>query len=110
MAVPRLQAAVLRLQLARHEAALEDHLEDSPPLLRMTMRPWRSALVRTPPPPFATLEVELEEGEEDFIAARMWLDPTVKPAGEARMALSRVTAGWLEQMTLEFVGKVLDRG
>jgi hypothetical protein len=109
MAVPRLRAVIVRLQIARHEAWLEDLLEGSPPLIRMTMRPWRAILTHTPPPPLATLEVELEDQEEASVVARMWIEPTVKPETEVRVPVARVSAGWLEDVSLEFVERVLDR-
>jgi hypothetical protein len=73
------------------------------------MRPWRSLLTRTPPPPWATLEIELEEGTEESIVARMWIEPTVEPAEVVRTTPSRLTAGWLHQVALEFVERVLER-
>ena len=50
--------------MARHGAWLEDLLEESPPLIRMTMRPWRPLLRPTPPPPLATMEIELDDQVE----------------------------------------------
>jgi hypothetical protein len=108
MAVPRLRSVITRLQMARHEAWLEDLLEDSPPLIRMTMRPWRALLTPTPPPPLATLEIELDEQAEASVVARIWTEPTVEPEAEVRVSVARVSAGWLEDVSLEFVERVLD--
>jgi hypothetical protein len=109
MAVPRLRTVITHLQIARHEAWLEDLLEASPPLIRMTMRPWRAVLASTPPPPVATMEIELEEPEEASVIARMWTASTVKPDAEVRAPVPRVSAGWLEDICLVFVRRVLDR-
>jgi hypothetical protein len=39
----------------------------------------------------------------------MWVAPTVEPADEVRTSLSRLTAGWLHQVSMEFVERVLER-
>jgi hypothetical protein len=109
MVVPRLRTVITRLRIARHEAWLEDLLEVSPPLIRMTMRPWRAVLAPTPPPPLATLEIELEEQTEASVVARMWIGPTVKPEAELRAPLPRVNASWLEGVSVDFVERVLDQ-
>jgi hypothetical protein len=109
MAVPRLHSVITRLQMARHEAWLEDLLEESPALIRLTMRPWRTLLTRTPPPPLATMEIELDEQTDASVVARIWIQPTVEPEAEVRVPVARVSAGWLEDVSLEFVERVLDR-
>jgi hypothetical protein len=109
MAVPRLRSVITRLQMARHEAWLEDLLDESPPLIRMTMRPWRALLRPAPPPPLATMEIELDEQAEASVVARMWIEPTVAPEAEIRVSVPRMSARWLDDVSLEFVERVLDR-
>lgn len=100
---------ITRLQMARHEAWLEDLLGDSPPLIRMTMRPCRPLLTPTPPPPLATMEIELDERADESVVARIWIEPTLEPEAEVRVSVARVSAGWLEDVSLEFVERVLER-
>jgi hypothetical protein len=109
MASPRLGSLIARLQLAQHDAALEDALEGSPPLIRITFRPRRGPFTQAPPSPFATLEFEIQEGEEEVIVARWWVEPTVKPTAESTVAPSGASGAWLERVCLAFVEQVFDR-
>jgi hypothetical protein len=108
MAVPRLQEVARRLQVARHEAAVEDHLEGTPPLVRLRFRPWRGPLSRGAGPAEGTLEIALADGGEGQVVARAWLDASTDvPDQEARVHLSRLGAAWLEARVLDFVGRLL---
>jgi hypothetical protein len=110
MAVPRIVGLVQRLQMAQHEAAVEDLLEATPPLLRVTFRPRRGPFIHGPPPPFATLEIGLQEGgKEELVTARWWIVPTVEPTAELSVPPSRAGGAWLDQVFVEFVEQVLER-
>lgn len=108
MAVPRLEEIVRRLQMARHQAAVEDFLEAEPPTLRFTLRPWRGPWTEELAPPSGRLVLSLED--EDSVSVRAWLDPeSEEPEHEAKVPPMRVSAAWLERLVLDFVERLLSR-
>jgi hypothetical protein len=112
MAVPRLEEAARRLQIARHEASVDDQLEATPPTLRFSLRPWRGPWTDELSPPRGTLVLSLEgsEASEDVVSVRFWLDPEAdEPTDEMRVPPARVNAAWLERLVLDFVRRLLER-
>ncbi|MEX2048867.1 MAG: hypothetical protein WEB90_04755 [Gemmatimonadota bacterium] len=112
MAVPRLEEVARRLQLARHEASVEDQLEATPPTLRFSLRPWRGPWTEELSPPRGTLVLSLEGAgaSEDAVSVHVWLDPEAEePTDEMRVAPGRVNAAWLERLVLDFVERVFAR-
>jgi hypothetical protein len=112
MAEPRLVDFAQRLSMARHDAAVEDLLDGSPPRLLLSLRPWRGPWTDELSPPQGTLELALEAGPEGQVAVRMWLDANPEadePTEMVRLAPARLSAAWLEGLTLDFVGRLLAR-
>jgi hypothetical protein len=113
MAVPRLEEVARRLQIARHEASVEDQLEATPPTLRFSLRPWRGPWTDELAPPRGTLVLSLEGAagaSEDAVSVRFWLDPEAEePTDEMRVPPVRVNAAWLERLVLDFVERLLAR-
>jgi hypothetical protein len=110
MAVPRLQEFSLRLHMARHAAVVEDLLDGTPALVRLTLVPWRGPWTEELSPPRGTFELALETGPDELVAVRMWLDvDTNAPTEELRVAPSKLGAAWLEGRVLDFVARVLAR-
>jgi hypothetical protein len=108
MAVPRLEEVARRLQMARHQAAVEDLLEGTPPTLRFSVRPWRGPWTEELSPPRGTLVLSLEG--EDAVRVCAWLDPEAdEPAEEASVPPMRINAAWLERLVLDFVERLLAR-
>lgn len=95
--------------MARHEAGVEDHLEESPALVRLAVRPWHEALSHHPPPPWGRLEVAPADGLEDVAIVRAWIDSAAHdaPTLEERVPVSKLTAPLLEALTLDFLGRLL---
>lgn len=104
--------------MARHEAAVEDLLDESPARIRFSIRPWHLPLSRSPRPPWGRLEVTLSEGSGDTVLIRTRLDPTTPTTpdgpenpdgleGEDRIPVSQLSAGRLEAVVLTFVGRLL---
>ncbi|MBM4183335.1 MAG: hypothetical protein FJ207_03815 [Gemmatimonadetes bacterium] len=110
MAMPRLHDLAQRLQLARHEAAAEDLLEDTPPSIRLIFKPWRGPWTEELSPPRSMLVLVLASEPEDRIIVRTWLDGEAnEPADETSIPTTKVSAAWLESVVLEFVERVLAR-
>jgi hypothetical protein len=110
MAVPRLEAMVVRLRMARHDAALEDRLDASPPTLLLSVRPWRGPWTQELAPPRGTLAIVLHGGPEEHIVVRFSLDSDAEePAREMRVSPARISAVWLERVVVEFVERLLAR-
>jgi len=110
MAMPRLHDLAQRLQLARHEAVAEDHLDGEPPTVRLTFMPWRGPWTEELAPPLSILELGIDSGPEDQIVVRIWLDGEAsEPTDETSVPPVRVGAAWLESVVLEFVERVLAR-
>jgi hypothetical protein len=110
MAMPRLHDIAQRLQLARHEAAAEDHLDGSPPTVRLTFKPWRGPWTEELSPPLSVLELAVECEPAERIAVRMWLDSeATEPTDEATVAPNKLGAAWLEGIVLDFVARALAR-
>jgi hypothetical protein len=110
MSVPRLVEVARRLELARHDAVVEDLLDEVPALVRLSVRPWRGPWTRTLSPPSGVFELEIDPAREDQIISRIQLDAeTDGPADETLLQPSRLTAAWLEARVLDFVTKLLAR-
>ncbi len=110
MAAPRLHEFVGQLQMAHHEASMEDDLEGAPPRLRLAMRPWRGPWTEDLAPPQGILELSLPEGAEGPVTVRVWLDAeAATPDEESRVPTARLGAAWLEQLVLGFVERLLAR-
>jgi hypothetical protein len=110
MAAPRLEQLVSRLLMARHEAYLFDHLDESPPALVLTLRPWRGPWTADLAPPLGTLLLEVGSGAPEQVVVRSWLDSEAEePAHEVRVPPSTVRAAWLERTVVEFVERLLAR-
>jgi hypothetical protein len=110
MSVPRLVEVARRLELARHDAAVEDLLDEVPSLVRLSVRPWRGPWTGKLSPPPGIFELEIDAAREDQIVARVQLDPEAdEPAEETLLQPSRLTAAWLEARVLDFVAKLLAR-
>jgi hypothetical protein len=111
MAVPRLEEIAQRLQLARHEAVAEDLLDAALPVARLTFRPWRGPWTEKLSPPASALELAVTSPHSEQIAVRVWLDVEAsEPTEEIRVPPSKLGAGWLEGVVLEFVQRALARG
>jgi hypothetical protein len=109
IAAPRLTDIAQRLALARHEAAVEDHLDAFPPVLRLTVRPWRGPLA-APDAVEGVLEIMPLGVEQDAVGLRYACEAPERPlAEEERIPTAKLTASWLEGRVLGFVGQVLDR-
>ena len=110
MAVPRLQDVTQRLQMARHEASVEDRLDGSPPSLRLTLRPWRGPWTEELHPPQGLLEVTLDAGPDGPVTLRTWLDDEAdRPTEEAEVSPSKLSAGWLGSHVVHFIERLLAR-
>ncbi|MGD8281575.1 MAG: hypothetical protein PVF69_10500 [Gemmatimonadota bacterium] len=109
MAVPRLEETALRLTMARHDAQVEDLLDDPAPLLRLTLRPWSSPLSDEEPRE-GHLEIGLEDLDQEYVTVRSWLaEPGASAVREDRIATTRITSSWLDSRLLDFIGLVLDQ-
>jgi hypothetical protein len=107
-ALPRLVEIARRLQMARHEVSIEDLLDQSPPLLRLWMRPWRGPLCDDPTPPLARLELILTSGEGELVVARTWLDDGLdNPTREVGIPAAGLGGDPLIRVTADFVERVL---
>ena len=106
LAVPRLEEAAQRLTMARHQAFVEDLLDASPPVVRLTLKPWqaplasgRSAegrlLIGLPDPNGETVSLSYDLGDQG--------EPVVEHVPAARLS-----GTWLEFNILAFIGRVLD--
>lgn len=110
MAVPRMEEFALRLQMARHEAVVEDMLDTTPALVRLTVRPWRGPWTEELSPPRGTLELAMEPGPEERVAVRVWLFAEAEaPSEEVRVPPPKLGAAWLEGTVLDFVERLLAR-
>ena len=99
-----------RLQMARHDAVVDDMLDGTPALLRLTVRPWRGPWTEELAPPRGTFELALEPGAEEGVTVRLWLDLEAQaPSDAARVPPSRISAAWLEGAILDFVARLLAR-
>lgn len=110
MAVPRLEEVVQRLELARHEAALEDALDGPVPRVRLWLRAHPGPLDEEEPRGRSRLEMVLEEEPEPLLRLRAWADPTSEdPSQLGEISLGRLGASWLDERVMMFVGDVLGR-
>lgn len=110
MSVPRIEEVAQRLQLARHDAVVEDLLDQTPPRIRLTVRPWRGPWTEGLSPPAGVLELELDTGEDEQVIMRIWLDPEAdEPTAETSVPPARLGAAWLDAQVLDFVAKLLER-
>ena len=101
---------VLRLQMARHEAVVEDLLDGTPARVRLTVRPWRGPWTEDLSAPCGTLELAMEPGPEERVAVRMWLDSEAEAPSEAlSVPPAKLGAAWLEGAVLDFVARLLSR-
>ena len=108
MAVPRLEDIAQRLVMARHEAVVEDLLDEAPPIVRLTMRPWRGQLAAPSAVAEGSLELAIEEGTEE-ISLHVWLGPRTGPSSDQeRVPTAKLGAAWLEGRVLSFVQRLLD--
>lgn len=111
-AVPRLAEIAQHLRMARHEAWIEDLLEESRPSLHLWMRPSRGPLGDDSPPPLARLDLVVGggegEGEGEQVLARLWLDQgSARPAVEIGIPAARLGLDRLTHVATEFVKRVL---
>lgn len=109
MAIPRLEDVVQRLLMARHEADLEDLLEEDHPRILLTLRPWLGPWAETAEVVTSRLEVAVENGGEEQVVVRVWFGQGSDHDGIARITAPKLSAQWLERRVLEFVDHVLDR-
>jgi hypothetical protein len=110
MAVGRLEAIGARLRVGRHVTSLEDLLDGPARLLRFVLTPWPGPLPLSGPNPSAMLEIGLGGDSDDLVTAWYWLDPASEaPDRVASVPSSKLTAGWLERIILDFVGRALER-
>jgi hypothetical protein len=110
MAVPRLHEIAQRLQLARHEAVAEDHLDAAQPITRLVLRPWRGPWTEGLSPPRSALELAVESVPAEQVVVRLWLDVDApEPTEELRVPPTKLSAAWLEGLALELVERALAR-
>lgn len=110
MAVPRLLEIVRQLEMARHEAQVDDQLDDATPVLRLRLRAWRGPWTAKLSPPVGALELRLEGGPDGEVWVRQWLDlSSDEPSEESRIPVTKVSAAWLQSLALRFVEGVLSR-
>ena len=110
LATPRFHAVSQRLRLARHETALEDRLDEPSRLLRFEVSPWGGPFRAARRRASAMLEIGLAHGSDDVVTAWYWLDRTSEaPQRTTSVAGDRLSATWIEQVILDFVGKALAR-
>ena len=110
MAVPRIEEIARRLQLARHRAVLEDLLEGAPPLLRLTVHPWRGPWTKPLAPPVGVFELRIEPKADEELTLRLRLDLDAdQPHEEVTLQVSQLNGASLDARVLEFVEKLLAR-
>lgn len=109
MAASRLTDMAHRLTMAGHDALLEDRLDGTPPVLELTLRPWRGPLA----PQDAiegTLQIRPGGVDQDTVRVRAACDsPELPWVEEDQIPAPKLTAAWLEARVLSFVGQVLAR-
>jgi hypothetical protein len=108
MAVPRLEQVAQRLQMARHEAHVEDLLDGVPPAIRLTVRPWSNPMDEGREPMAGMLEFVVEPVAHGMILAQSWTGASFDvPLEELRVPPGSFGAAWLETRVLEFLAKLL---
>lgn len=108
MVVPRLCDIAQRLQIARHEARLEDALDETPPAVRLAVRPWSGPFVEDEMPLDGLLELTVDPGAEGEVIARTWLGPAGDVLErEVSVTPAKLGAAWLEGQVLDFLAKLL---
>jgi len=108
---PRLEVLVQRLETARHYTTIDDRLEQPTPSLRFRIRPWQGPFSGTHADKGAVLEVLVIETPVAEIVARLWLDPlSTTPSEQSCVDASKLTAGWVDRLLLDFVEKALRQG
>jgi len=106
LVLPRLRDVGQRLSIARHGVTLDDRLADDPPSVRLRIEPRRGPFEADRERPAAVLELAPEG--VDGIAARLWMDPrSRRPTEERYTGAERLSAGWVDKVLLDFVGKAL---
>lgn len=110
MSVPRIEEVAQRLQLSRHDAVIEDLLDQARPRIRLTVRPWRGPWTEGLSPPAGMFELELQGGGDDQVIMRIWLDVDgAEPSAETTVPPARLGAAWLDAQVLDFVARLLER-
>ena len=116
--MPRLKGLCHRLEMARHETAVDDRLNHPTPSLRLRMRPWQAPFDGRHAGAGSVLEILLDEGPAPAVTGRFWIDPDVgapnrmdpdvgAPTHQDRVELSRLTGAWLDRLLLDFVERAL---
>jgi hypothetical protein len=96
--------------MARHEATVEDLLDEPVPAVRFNMRPWRGPLADLPALDEGHLELTIHEGPEQQIVLRSWLGPCAGPPNDQeRVGTTKLGAAWLEGRVLGFVQRLLNQ-
>lgn len=108
--MPCLAKIAQRLREARHEAWVEDRLAETPPVLRLSVRPWRGPWSEETSPQGGVLVLALEDAPEERVLVRAWLATEAEePTGGTSIAPIRVSAAWLERLVVGFVAQLLER-
>ncbi len=108
LVVPRFQEIAVKLQMARHDARVEDSLDASPPRVRLTVRLWRGPFNEQEGPAEGTLELALETAPTPEVVACTWIGPSSgPPAEEVTVSPPKLGAAWLESQVVDFLGRLL---
>lgn len=107
LAVPILADTALRLNMARHEAWIEDLLESPAPVARLTLRPWQGPWDHRGSVE-GYLEIGIDDDDDEKLTLRSWVigaeDATL---AEERLPANRFSASWLQSRILDFIERVL---
>ncbi len=110
MAVPRLHDIALRLQMARHDARVEDALDQVPPAVSLVVRPWSGPWSDDDVPVDGMLELTVSPGAAGEVVARVWLGASHDQlADEVTVTSAKLGASWLEGRVLDFLARLLAR-
>jgi hypothetical protein len=110
VAVPYLTALCARLRLARHDASLEDLLDEAERLVRFALKPWVGPWSDAAADGAAILEIGISGERDQSVTVWYWLDRSGQaPDRLVTIQGSKLTASWVEHVILGFVGEVLER-
>jgi hypothetical protein len=107
LAVPSLEDTALRLNMARHEAWIEDLLESPAPVARLTLRPWQGPWEHRGSVE-GYLEIGIDDDDDEMLTLQSWVMGAEDAIlAEERLPASRFSASWLQSRTLDFIERVL---
>lgn len=106
--IPTILGMTMRLQSARHRAALQDLLSLQPPALRLLMWLWPGPMDSEERRTHATLEFVVERTGEFGVSARYWTGRQgLNPILQSRVPVQALREEWVSEQVVEFLERAL---